>query len=521
MIERLSKPSGLSEEEKVKLAATVIRRAVRNGLSGVQVYRFGNALCTDRGRANQMEPGREKTLSGIPNGIFQLWADIRGAIMTPRKMPFWLRAASLVGFLVFCSGVGLLGYRWFTYPVTLSVAVGSADGEAAKATSAIASQLVTDGAAVRLKVIDAGNAVESDKSFAAEKVDLAVVRGDVGDLSRAQAIVVLSHLTVLLIAPPGSSIDSIEKLSGRAIGVLGGEANARIIEVLNKTYDLARIKVTFKNLNLQDARQAVQSKQVAALLVAIPLTEKYLTLVRGFFPQGSKTLPVLIGFETAAAIAEANRAYESFDVPKGTLRGSPPVPADDVTTLRTSLYLVARKSLDSDAATSLAQSIMKVRRELLRENPLFAQITAPSLEADAYLPVHPGAAAFYNGTQQSFIDEYSNYIYLAPMFLGGLASLLAAAWKFLGVAKPSIHAGPLDTLYGFSRQIRAARSETELSVIEEEIDDILRDERLKAENSDEDGVDAATLNVIAHRLENLIHDRRAMLAKNPAAAPVA
>jgi hypothetical protein len=76
LIERLSKPSGLSEDEKVKLASTVIQRAVRNGLSEVQVYRFPNSLCTDKGRAiNQLEPGWEKTLAGIPKEIFQLWYD--------------------------------------------------------------------------------------------------------------------------------------------------------------------------------------------------------------------------------------------------------------------------------------------------------------------------------------------------------------------------------------------------------------------------------------------------------------
>ena len=76
MIERLSQPSGLSEEEKVKLASTVIQRAVRNGLTEVQVYRFPNSLCTDRGRAiNQMEKGWEATLTGIPKEIYQLWSD--------------------------------------------------------------------------------------------------------------------------------------------------------------------------------------------------------------------------------------------------------------------------------------------------------------------------------------------------------------------------------------------------------------------------------------------------------------
>jgi hypothetical protein len=76
LIEKLSQPSGLSEDEKIKLASAVIQRAVRNGLSEVQVYRFPNTLCTDRGRAiNQQEPGWEKTLTGIPQEIFQLWSD--------------------------------------------------------------------------------------------------------------------------------------------------------------------------------------------------------------------------------------------------------------------------------------------------------------------------------------------------------------------------------------------------------------------------------------------------------------
>lgn len=76
LIERLTRPSGKSEEEKVQLASTVIQRAVRNGMTEVQVYRFPNSLCTDKGRAiNQQEKGWENTLTGIPKEIFQLWSD--------------------------------------------------------------------------------------------------------------------------------------------------------------------------------------------------------------------------------------------------------------------------------------------------------------------------------------------------------------------------------------------------------------------------------------------------------------
>ena len=157
---------------------------------------------------------------------------------------------------------------------------------------------------------------------------------------------------------------------------------------------------------------------------------------------------------------------------------------------------------------------MDVRRDLLVEQPILAQITAASTDADAYLALHPGAAAFYNGTQQSFMDEYGNWIYLAPMILGGLATVLATAWQFLRIA-PFANDGPLDALYALVRRIRKAGTEAELESIEDEIGDILKAQRAKAAAGDESAVDAATLNVAAHRLENLIHDRRQRLANGP------
>jgi len=440
--------------------------------------------------------------------------------MMSTKLPLWLRFFLLIGVAGFAAGAGLLAYRYYSRPVTLTVAVGSVDGEAAKAMSALASEFVSTNAPVRLKVIDSGTALEAANAFAAGKVDLAVVRGDVGDLSQAQAVVVVSHVVVLIIAPPGSSIDSMDNLKGHAVGVVGGAANSKIVDALTKEYDLVGAKVAFKNIALADVRQAIQSKQVSALLVAIPLAEKYLSLVRGFFQLDRKKEPVLIPIESAAAIAEAERAFDSFDVPKGTLRGSPPVPDDDLTTLRVSLYLVAHKKLGTDLVTSLTQAIMSARRDLMREQPIFAQITAPSTDQDAYLPLHPGAAAVYNSTTQSFMDEYGNWIYLTPMVLGGAATLLAAGWKFLGLGSQKSE-GPLDSLYALGRRIRKAVTEAELSGIEEEIDDILRAERAKSADGDENAVDAATLNVAAHRLEGLIHDRRAVLAKRPIISSVA
>jgi hypothetical protein len=74
LIDQFSKPSGVSDEEAIRRGAAIIQRAAKNGLTEVQVYRFPNQLCTDRGRAiNQQEPGWEQTLTGVPKEIYHVW----------------------------------------------------------------------------------------------------------------------------------------------------------------------------------------------------------------------------------------------------------------------------------------------------------------------------------------------------------------------------------------------------------------------------------------------------------------
>ena len=74
LLDRLSHPSGVSDEERMKRAAIIIKRAVDNGLTEVMVGRFPNTLFTDRGRAiNQQEVGWEATLTGLPKELHAFW----------------------------------------------------------------------------------------------------------------------------------------------------------------------------------------------------------------------------------------------------------------------------------------------------------------------------------------------------------------------------------------------------------------------------------------------------------------
>lgn len=427
------------------------------------------------------------------------------------RIPQWVKALLVGIFVVLVTGAGLFTYKYFTAPKTMTVAAGSSDGEAVRLMSAIAVQLTKTGSRIRLKIVDSGSTLRAAQDFSAGKADLAIVRADLGDLSAARTVVRVTYGVVLILVPPGASAEDIEHLAGKTIGVVDEEMNQRFIDVLSKEYDLARAKVNFKNLLPKDAQHALQSKQVGALLLVVPISEKYVSLVRGLFPNNAKRKPGLIPIESAAAIEKLAQAYESYDLPKGTLRGSPPIPADDLTTLRVPFYLVANKKLNTDDITDLTRAIMDARRELLAEFPVLAQVMAPSTDKDAYIPIHPGAAAFFDDSQQSFFDKYSDAFYYTPMLLGLLASLVTGAWKFFRSGSDGKVDNPIAPLYALAGSIRDARSEADLNAIEDKIDNIIKAELVKNSKGESHAADSAAVSLAAHRLEHLINYRRARL----------
>ena len=150
----------------------------------------------------------------------------------------WLRIILVAGVVVLVTGSALFTYRWYSRPTTLTVAVGSLDGEASKLVSALASRLAVANARMRLKLVETPSAIEAADLFSSDKTDLTVVRGDVGDLSQAQAIVILAHAVVLLVAPPGSSITEIGDLQRGSVGVVGCRCSDRGVRSRPRQYDI-------------------------------------------------------------------------------------------------------------------------------------------------------------------------------------------------------------------------------------------------------------------------------------------
>jgi len=432
------------------------------------------------------------------------------------SLPRWARLGAVLGVILLAAGIGLFTYRYLTQPVTLTVAAGSIDGDALRIMSTIANKLTSHSSRMRLKVIDAENALGAAQALSSGRADLAIVRSDLGDLSSARTVALLTHIVVLLIAPVGSPVKAVEDLKGRTLGVIGGLTNRPTAELLIKSFDLGQSRMQIKDLMPDEVRAALKSKQIHALLAVMPISERYIGILRSLAPSEGKRHPTLIAIESAEAIAAVAKGYESYELPKGTLRGSPAIPDDDLTTLRVPVHLVAKSSLDNDTVTALTKALMESRRELITEFPLAAHIAAPATDKDASIPIHPGAKSYFEGEEKTVFDKYGDQLFYGTLILGSLTSAVAAVWKFIIGGSRTPVGRLVDRLNELTARIRSAKSGEELEAIEDEINALLRAEVSGLESQE------AALNVAAARLERLIHLRSGKLGDvKPGEAPAA
>jgi TRAP transporter TAXI family solute receptor len=448
----------------------------------------------------------------IAIGVFLLAAV--AAIATGR-LPRWMRISLVFSLLVVAFASALLVYRITTQPTSLTLTVGSIDSDAANVMSAFAIRMAAAGSSIRLKVVDKGSIVEATKAFSAGQADLAIVRADIGDLSAARTVLVATHAAILIIAPPGSTVETMQDLKGKTVGVINEEINQRVVSTISEAYDLDQAKVQFKDLTLKDVPQALKAKQVHALLVVMPISAKYLGMLRDLFPNNSKLKLRVIAIDAAGAIAETVPQYESFELPKGTIRGSPPVPEDDLSILRVPLYLIANRKLSNDVVAELIKTLIEIRRELMGEFPLLATLSAPSTDKDALIPIHPGAAAYLDGSQKSFFDKYGDHIFYGTIILGLLAPLFIAIWKYLAEDHVGQPQRPLTQIYALKDDIDRVHCETELAEIERHMDDLLAPEFEKLVSGQIESDEMAALSLATHRLEYLMARRRAVLNGRP------
>src|SRR5262249_50329889 len=110
---------------------------------------------------------------------------------------------------------------------------------------------------------------------------------------------------------------------------------------------------------------------------------------------------------------------------------SPARPEDKVETVEVNHLIVAQKSLSETTVATLTRQLFSAKPTLAREIPAAGKIEKPETDKDAAIPAHPGAAAYIDGNERSFMDKYSDYLWGGVLLLSVLGSVGAAVRHYI------------------------------------------------------------------------------------------
>ena len=429
--------------------------------------------------------------------------------------------------LILAAGIFLFGVATGTLyyalrPVTLRIAVGPSGSEDQKLVQALAQTFAHDGSSVRLSPIATEGAVESIALFAAGKTDLAVARGDLNLPADANSVAILRKNVVVLWAPsgiaakgakklPASKVKTIDDLAGHRIGVIGKtQANVTLLRVILTESGVNPDKVTVSQFGTSQIAEMARDTSIDAYMAVGPLDSKITTDAIAA-TAATRGEPKFLPIDVSEAIAKKHPLYEAEEIPGSIFASSPARPEDKVDTVSVNHLIIASKKVSDANAAAFVRQLFTIRQQLAREVPAAAKIEKPDTDKDAALPAHPGAAAYIDGTERTFLDNYSDYIWAAVLVLSGLGS--AGAWlqHYWKRDEREQYIAHRDNLLDLISKVRQAETPEELSDMQREADGLLRE----ALNCYDDGaIEEGDLSVIGLTLEQFHHavvDRRTII----------
>ena len=343
----------------------------------------------------------------------------------------------LIASLLALIGLGALVAWFFFFHLTLRVATGPGGSTGQKFLAAFVRTLAEEYPRVRLKVVPMADLEASMKALTAGEVDLAVVRSDMLTGTDAQTIAILRHDVVALIVPAHSPVETVGHLAGKTIGLVQGPASdERILDQILEYYQVPTPRVHRVVLAPGEIGPALSQKRIAAVLAVGPTGPGPLTDVVTAVAKASKGAPEIIEIEAAETIAKRSPALEEADIAPGAFGATPPRPAESVTTLAVTLRLVARSSMSNYVAGEVARLLFTTKARIVSTLPQVAQIEAPDTDKGAALPVHPGAAAYFDGEQTGLLERYESYIYMGAFLIsliGSGGAWLMSRWRDAGL----------------------------------------------------------------------------------------
>ena len=422
--------------------------------------------------------------------------------------------------------VGVLagGYYFAMRPVMLRVAVGPANSDDVRVVQALTQAFSQTHSHIRLRPIQTDGPDASAQLLADAKTDLAIIRGDLDVPKNAQAVATLrKNVAVLWVPPPakgkgkkaGPKITKIAQLAGNRLGVIGRTpANVNLLKVILQQYGVDPGKVEIVQFPASEAVDAIRSQKADAYLAAGPINSKITAEAIAASAHDGGT-PTFLAIDLAEAIAQNHPVYEASEIPAGAFGGSPDRPDDEIKTIGFSHHIVARKDISDTTIAAFTRQLFAIRQSVMSEFPLAAKIETPDTDKDAAIPVHPGAAAFVDGEEKTFLDRYSDYIWWGLMLLSATGS--AGAW-FAGYLKKderSTNSSLRERLLDMIAIARHCDSTEELDQMQAEADNILRDTLRSFEHGAFEVGALTAFNIALEQFHNAVADRKALLMSLP------
>jgi hypothetical protein len=159
----------------------------------------------------------------------------------------------------------------------------------------------------------------------------------------------------------------------------------------------------------------------------------------------------------------------------------------------------------------LVRQLFAVRQQLAREVPGAAKIEKPNTDKDAALPAHPGAAAYIDGTERTFLEKYTDYLWGVILLLSGLGS--AGAWlrHYSRRDEREQYIQHRDGLLDLISRMREAETPEEIFDMQRRADGLLRE---ALDCYDDGAIEEGDLSAIGLALDQFHHavaDRRVTL----------
>ena len=366
------------------------------------------------------------------------------------------------------------GRTWLRHSETLSFAVGDAGSLEARFAAKLATVLRNNNSKLRLKIVPNADSAKALALFDRRQADLAVLRTDAKIPSRARALAVLEHDLVLLISPGNKPIKSLAELKKRKIAVVAdSESSAAFVRTVLEIPDGADATSRVQLVPANSPFDRLLAPGGFGAVVAIAHASKVIKdkSFEQFARRGGFTVNAIEGAKT---LARKNPGISEETLAKGMLVSTPAIPDDDVDTIGLQWLLVAQSKLSSTTAEHLARAIYENKAELALENGFASRIEPADVDKDAFVVAHQGAANYINDDTKSFMDRYSDLLYLGVPALSIIGSLFLALYAKVTRIAPEKASELATAILDIGERVQDATSMEALDALEDELEAILR-----------------------------------------------